>query len=191
MGPFLRCQKKPVDFRMPADMKSDALRKFLYWVESGRIVNEMGLEELWAFGNVIGSPDFCNEIMHKIFARSASGSVYLTAKKMETSYALTLPGSILREYMKQMVLTEGPLLIPFRQIATNRDAPYWLEQIDDWARVVGRRGDLISDICIRECATLHEPKAPPEKRPWWWSRQHMYLKSRWISMDDFIRATES
>ena len=152
---------------MPED-DPEAIKSFVPFVESGQAYSKLSLEELWALGQRLQTVAFTNEIMHMIFRREDSGEDYLEAENANNAYALTLPGSKLREYYKQLILTGGPLSRENVENSTENDYPDE-EGLQKWTELIERGGELVDDIVVNEGGTF--------SRPFHWEKQDQYLES--------------
>jgi hypothetical protein len=116
------------------------------------------------------------EVMHLFFPTYKEH--YVTAKTTHFVYKNTTEHSKLRKYVKDLILNEGPL------------SYYWCEvnepNVEDWIALIREGGDMVKDIALEGS---FRNQSRPEKRPYYWANQSMYLEDINItrSAEDIIQ----
>jgi hypothetical protein len=155
---------------------AEEVQVFVSWVYTGRIAGEVKPEKLWVLGDNLGSPLFMNEAMHLLF-RKYDGN-WIFADDADYVYKNTAQGSKLREFILEVILTNGPLSVGAKCDGGG--------DIDNWCSLIRRGGDIVVDVARKGCFSKVDEKE--EEVPYDPKYQDKYLvpeKTR--DVDEFIQ----
>jgi hypothetical protein len=116
----------------------EAMSAFVSWIYTGRISTtcKVAPEALWILGDRLRSPSFANEAMHLIFTRYLGEC--LKADAAEYVYEHTSEGSKLRQFIRDLVLAEGPL-----ESCGHPNCDQDAKLKEEWRKLIRRKCDLV------------------------------------------------
>lgn len=160
------------EIELQEDNEKD-IRAFVLWTYTGDVRAshrnlqhiKFGLKvsvRLWALGDKIMAPRFCNELMQGIFF--FSNHHVMRAPYAEYIYALTGENSKLREYVIAVIVHEGDAKNSARD--------------SDWMVLLAKGGDLAVDMVLAGAFTYgcEACEAQDQKSPWGAKIRSKYLE---------------
>ncbi|CAG8951024.1 hypothetical protein HYFRA_00006421 [Hymenoscyphus fraxineus] len=99
----------------------------------------IGPVRLWVFGDKFLSPHFSNTAMRLAMTNYAAG-MCLEAQDAEYAYENTLDDSLIRNFIKDLITTEGP----FNENVLDFDSDFF----NRWIVLLAKGGDLVKECCV-------------------------------------------
>jgi hypothetical protein len=126
---------------LPEDAVED-IAAFVAWAYTGQITSPR-LKELWLLGQRLQSPKLSNECMRKMFIKY---SMWIEAEVVRYVYQNTMKGSKLRQFIKDLIVTRGPLSEQCVEEYEEYDEEMMNSFQEDWKTLIKEGGDLVFDI---------------------------------------------
>ncbi|KAH7360686.1 hypothetical protein BKA65DRAFT_577604 [Rhexocercosporidium sp. MPI-PUGE-AT-0058] len=114
-----------------------AVSTFIDWVYSGQLNSSLSLEALWALGERLRSPEFCNEAMYMMFSMYAEN--WLLAESAEIAFTETIESSKLWLFIHDLIASRGPL-------CGRAVMGMWAGYVSDWHYLIKKGGELVLDV---------------------------------------------
>ncbi|KAI9050172.1 hypothetical protein LZ554_006313 [Drepanopeziza brunnea f. sp. 'monogermtubi'] len=180
--------------------RPEAIAVFLTWLYSGQLECDISGEELWALGDRLRSPLFCNEVMassladqlsptqqHLLYAAYAHRDNWMTAQSASVAFAQA-PGSLLYEFVCDYLRIQGPLcaaaLLCHDEHGTTREL-----YEGDWDRLIAGGGDLVLFVAKHDGFVYDSgPELPQYATDN--KQEHYLLDEHHRSVDAFLEGIE-
>lgn len=127
---------------MPEDMPEE-IDALVSWCYTGQLTDSFSAEELWVLGDRFRCAGLSNEAMYFMF--DLYHLRYITSKTAAYVYANTCKGSRLRNFVKDLIINEGPL-----HVSLNDPRPAAAAFRDDWIKQIELGGELVVDIVLNK-----------------------------------------
>jgi hypothetical protein len=111
-GNFVETGEKEVVLK---GMDVEGVKIFVRWTYTGYIESSLSAVELWVLGNRFLAPQFSNETMHLLFSNHFDDDI--EPFEIDYAYKNTPEKSKLRDYVKDVVLTQGPFVTDLEGIS--------------------------------------------------------------------------
>jgi len=162
----------------------EAISIFVSWLYTGRIALnwEVAPEILWILGDQLRSAAFANEAMHLIFTRY--NREYLEAGTAEYVYENTTEGSKLRRFIRDLVLSEGPL-----RERKHANQVAHAKYKHEWKMLIRRQFDLVVDIALE--GSFYSEGSLTRPYPYLWEQHSDYLEPiNTRPIEDFLKGKQ-
>lgn len=152
-------------------LNAESIKAYVKWTYTGYIDSYLSPIDLWKFGDLLGSARFKNEVMHLMFATYCED--YLTAAEISIAYKKTAPGSKLRRFITDYVVTSDVFNVNLGGITT-ADQEGLGTASRDWMKLVHNGGEFVVDVVLK--GGFGQKTTPEEETAVWWSRHKEYLE---------------
>lgn len=120
----------------------EGILTFISWAYSGTLESTMGVENIWAMGERLQSPQLCNDAV--LLMSTIYQSAWISACSVDIAYSKTSSGSKLRKYILDMFITDGPLC--HKALKTTSEENKLGAYENDWNNLILRGGELVLDV---------------------------------------------
>jgi hypothetical protein len=165
-GEFIEAKKQLIE--MPEETE-EQMETIIGWIYTGQLESTLGAGEVWAVAEKLGIPGLANEAMYFLF--DYCRQQWIRAAHARFAYENTSKGSMLRKFMRDLVITNGPL-----SAAADR---YFEEQAsefkEEWHSLIKDGGDFVLDIATADSCFSNHVQPDNKRCPFHYENHDDYL----------------
>jgi hypothetical protein len=165
-GEFIEAKKQLID--MPEETE-EQMETIIGWMYTGLLESTLTAGEVWAVANKLQIPGLANEAMYFLF--DYYQTKLIEAEHARFAYENTGEGSILRKFMRDLIITDGPLsAYPYHDL--KEQAPKYKEA---WHSLIKDGGDLVLDVVTAGSSFSNNEDPDGKSCPFHYDNQDEYL----------------
>jgi hypothetical protein len=161
-GEFIEAKKQLID--MPEETE-EQMETIIGWMYTGLLESTLTASEVWAVANKLQIPGLANEAMYFLF--DYCQTQLIKAKHARFAYENTGEGSMLRKFMRDLIITDGPLSADSYH-DFKEEAPKYKEA---WHSLIKDGGDLVLDIVTAGSSFSNNEDPDGESCPFYYDNQ--------------------